>query len=126
MEVVSIVVSLTAQNDAENEDNNDNDDASSFLDILEAIEQQVQQTTGNGQSFNTTAPNIAIVTTNVVPNQDAPRGITFVVLPNSEDGDEFREEDIRTFENHEDTSQKNRTSISLPNALFNTSGNGII
>ncbi|XP_072050044.1 uncharacterized protein [Amphiura filiformis] len=125
VEVVNNIVTLITGNEEEDEETGDDTDTGQLIEILRAIEDQVERSTANGQSFNTTAPNIAIVTTTVDPTQNNP--ITFVVLNNEESDSEFREEDIQTYGSRDGIPQEAaRTSISLPSALFNASGNGTI
>ncbi len=125
LEITSSLVDITVENDdARDEDESPGEtNAVHYITILEAIEEQVKRSTGNKQEFNTTTPNIAIVTTNVEPSQN---GITLVVFNNGDDNNEFRDKDIQTVQNKEEVpSATARTTISLPSVLFDTTENGI-
>ena len=118
IEIANNLVDLTEE--ANDEDGSADASAEHYADILLAIEQQVNRTTASGQNLTTVEPNIALTITTVMPNQ--PAGFSFAVL--SSDGEEFNEQDIRTYNDPDDIPNDSRTSVSLPSAIFDTSGNG--
>ena len=106
--------------EASDEDGGDDTSAEHYADILLAIEQQVNRSTASGKNLTTVEPNLAVTITTVMPNQ--PAGFSFAVLGSDEE--EFNEEDIQTYNNPDDIPNESRTSVSLPAAIFDTSGNG--
>lgn len=117
VEIVNNLVDLTEEADVDEE----SAEASSehYADISLAIEEQITRSTAAGQNLTTVEPNIAVTITTVMPNQPA---FSFAVL--SDEGEEFNEEDIQTYNDPDDIPNDSRASVSLPSAIFNTSGNG--
>ena len=117
VEIVNNLVDLTEETDVE--DGSADTSAEYYADISLAIEQQITQSTASGQNLTTVEPNIAVTITTVMPNQPA---FSFAVL--SSEGEEFNKEDIQTYSDPYDIPNDSRASVSLPAAIFNTSGNG--